>query len=72
VHYETGICGQCNNKLKIDQGENLCIAEKDDNSFIAEDPIAVVGLIKIYEVMGNQWQVSDEDTAAIGREYNML
>jgi hypothetical protein len=64
--------GELGYKFRIDNVENLCIAEKDGNTFIAEDPIAVLGLIKMYEVKGNQWQVSDEEITALGREYNLI
>jgi hypothetical protein len=64
--------GELGYKYSIEKEGDLCSAEKDGNTFVAEDPIAVLGLIKMYEVQGNQWQVSDEEIATISRKYNLL
>ncbi len=47
--------------LTIDKKKSLCIAEKDGNSFIANDPVTVLGLIKLFEVRGENWRASDDE-----------
>ena len=58
--------------LRLDKQSGLFKAEKDGNSFRAEDPVAVLGLIKIHEIKGADWRVSDKELAAIGKEFDLL
>jgi hypothetical protein len=48
------------------------IAQKDGNIFTADDPVMVLGLVKLYETRGDNWQVSDEELQAISGEYGLF
>jgi hypothetical protein len=39
----------------------LCKAEKDKNTFVAEDPVLLLGLVKLHEVRGSSWQPTDAE-----------
>jgi hypothetical protein len=46
-------------------GRDLFQAVKGEESYIAEDPVSVLGLVKLVEMRGWEWQPSDleiEDT----------
>ena len=47
-------------------------ATKNGNRFSAEDPVALLGLIKLYECRGENWQLSDDDLSELGKRYNLL
>ncbi len=53
-------------------GNQLFVAGRDNNTFIGGDPVMVLGLIKLYEVKGENWRVSDAELETIGREYGLL
>ena len=38
------------------------IAENEKCGLIAEDPLTLLGLVNIYEIRGNSWKASDEQT----------
>ncbi|MBN1472663.1 MAG: hypothetical protein JW925_12850 [Syntrophaceae bacterium] len=38
---------------------NSLLAKKDNNEFIAEDMVQLLGLIAIYNEKGEKWEVSD-------------
>ena len=40
---------------------SLMIAERGGNSFLADGPVALLGLISMTEVRGEAWQASDEE-----------
>ena len=40
---------------------NLMIAERDGDTFAAEGPVALLGLIAIIEVRGAEWQATDDE-----------
>ncbi len=40
----------------------LMFAERAENSFAADGPVALLGLIAMAEVRGEAWQASDEET----------
>jgi hypothetical protein len=42
-------------------GERLYRAENETCVFFADDPLTLLGLVKIYEVRGTHWQPSDEE-----------
>lgn len=34
-----------------------------EDEYAAEDPLSLLGLVKLYEVRGDNWQASDDDIA---------
>lgn len=42
-------------------GERQYSAQNETCVFFAEDPLTLLGLVKIYEVRGPDWQPSDEE-----------
>ncbi len=56
--------------LKINKGKSYCIAKKDDNSFSGEDPLIILGLIKLYEMKGENWMASDNEIEKVLKEIN--
>ena len=57
-------------QLKVEDG--FFSASKGDDTFMAEDPLCLLGLIKLIEVKGENWHVSDDEIESIGREYNLI
>jgi hypothetical protein len=43
-----------------DGAEDCWIAEDADRRFVAEHPVALLGLVALYETRGSEWQASDE------------
>jgi hypothetical protein len=43
-----------------DDSEAWWIAEDADRRFVAADPLALLGLVALYETRGSEWQASDE------------
>jgi hypothetical protein len=43
-----------------DAAEARWIAEDAAQRFVAEDPLALLGLVALYEARGPEWQASDE------------
>jgi hypothetical protein len=43
-----------------DDTEAYWVAEDADRRFIAEDPLALLGLVALYEIRGPEWLASDE------------
>jgi hypothetical protein len=54
--------------LTVNQEKNEFYAEKDGNSFEADDPVMLLGLIKLYEVKGENWRASDEEIERVLKE----
>ena len=48
------------------------IAKKNGYSFYADDPITILGLIKIFETRGEEWMASDDEIETVGREYHLF
>lgn len=47
-------------------------ATKNGNTFVDEDPVVVLGLVKLYEIRGENWRISDEDLESIGQRYGLF
>ena len=45
-----------------------CQAEKDGNVFGGDDPVIVLGLIKLFEMKGENWMASDEEIEEVLKE----
>jgi hypothetical protein len=54
--------------LTIDKEKSCFLAEKDGNSFEAEDPTMVLGLIKMFEIKGENWKASDSEIEKVLKE----
>jgi hypothetical protein len=52
--------------------DQVFIAKKNGYSFYADDPITVLGLIKIFETRGEEWMASDEEIRSVGHEYHLF
>jgi len=53
-------------KVTIEGGS--IVAASENGRFVADDPVAVLGLIKLVETRGWDWSASDEQIdAAVGR-----
>lgn len=50
----------------VTQSENsaLCRAENGVVSFVAEDVLLLLGLVKLYEMRGSSWQPTDQEVEA--------
>ena len=59
-------------KITKDPSTDIFRAEKDGNVFTAEDPVALLGLVKLFELRGKNWRVSDKDLDDIGNRYGLL
>ncbi len=59
-------------KVTLSNGTPLLIAEKDGNLFVADDPVTVLGLIKMHEIRGDNWQASDEELEEVRREFRLF
>jgi len=42
----------------------LCKAENANNTFLAEDPLLLLGLIKLHEIRGDAWQPTGSEVDA--------
>ncbi len=51
--------------MTIDHTKPSFSAEKDGNTFEGEDPIVVLGLIKLFEVRGKKWAATEEEMKVI-------
>jgi hypothetical protein len=51
-----------------DKQKGYCFASKDGNVFGAEDPLLVLGLIKLYEMKGENWMATDEEIDEVLKE----
>jgi Holliday junction resolvase len=49
---------------RIPGSGSLLKAESADVSLVAEDPLLLLGLAKLFEVRGASWQASDEEVDA--------
>lgn len=48
-------------KLNGDPEQELYFAEDDTRSFVADGPIALLGLVAMHEIRGDDWQAEDEE-----------
>jgi hypothetical protein len=50
--------------LVVDVQADQVVASSSAVRFIAEDPVAVLGLVRLLELRGADWMAKDEDIAA--------
>jgi hypothetical protein len=46
-------------------------ATRDDEIYVADDPVRLLGLVKLIEVRGWQWSVTDSETDEAIKEYKL-
>jgi hypothetical protein len=51
-------------QLTFDTESGDCLARRGDEAYSGEDPVWVLGLVKLAEVRGRDWSASDEDIDA--------
>ena len=51
--------------------EALCVAKRGDDEYMADDPVAVLGLVKLVEVRGPEWRASDQEIDGTLRKYGL-
>ncbi len=51
-----------------DKENSHCLASKDGNTFGAEDALSVLGLIKLFEMKGENWRASNDEIDKILKE----
>ena len=56
-------------KVQLENGNELWIAQKDGNDFIGSGPLELLGLVKLFEARGGNWQVSDEQIDEFTQKY---
>jgi hypothetical protein len=59
-------------KVRVDSENRACTAERNGNQFNAQDPVTVLGLVTLYEVLGDEWQLPDRELMELGHEYGFL
>jgi len=54
--------------MTIDHTKPSFRADKDGNVFEGEDPVVVLGLIKLFEMRGENWAATDQELETIVRD----
>jgi hypothetical protein len=57
--------------LPSDSSEPLWVAENSSHRFIAEDFIALLGLVALHETRGDGWQASDQEIDSFITEHGV-
>ena len=52
--------------------DEYCVAEKDELRFSASDPVAVLGLVALYEARGADWMAADPEIDQVMEEFGVL
>lgn len=58
--------------VRLDRGTTAFTASKDGHDFTADDPVAVLGLVRLFEARGELWRVGDTEWESIGKEFGLL
>jgi hypothetical protein len=53
------------------EGEELWFAEKDGCEFVAEGPIELLGVVSLYEIRGENWKATDQETDDFMKKYEI-
>jgi hypothetical protein len=51
--------------------QELFVATRGDETYSADDPVAVLGLVKLVEMRGWQWRPPDADLERVTRDYRL-
>ena len=59
--------------VSVEQSEDaeLFRATRGDETYLAEDPVAVLGLVKLVEMRGWEWQPTDVEIDEVMRRYEL-
>jgi len=52
-------------------GQDLFRAVRGDETYLADDPVGVLGLVKLVETRGWQWDAADPDLERVMRQYKL-
>ncbi len=53
------------------EGPTKVVAVRGEEEYAADDPVAVLGLIKLIEERSGEWGVSDEEVQEVLSKYQM-
>jgi hypothetical protein len=56
-------------RSSVDPEHETWYAEDDTREFIADDPVALLGLVAMYEVRGDDWKASDKEISDFLAQY---
>jgi len=54
-----------------DSGPQTFTARRDDEVFVAEDPVSLLGLLKLVDSRGWDWRPNDSEIEATMRRYKL-
>ena len=57
--------------VERNEGREFVLAVRDDETYGADDPVTVLGLVKLIEVRGWDWRPSDSDLERVMRQYDL-
>ncbi len=52
-------------------GHPACLAHRGDEEYVADDPISVLGLVRLVELRGWDWQVADLEIDRVLQQYRL-
>jgi hypothetical protein len=52
-------------------GQELVRAVRGDETYVADDPVAVLGLVKLIEIRGWQWGAAEPELERVIRQYKL-
>ncbi len=58
-------------KEMLNEQRDTWIAEKDGNRFTADGPIELLGVVKVYEIRGDNWKATDEEIDKFISEFDL-
>ena len=58
--------------ISVERGEGeMFRATRGSETYLADDPVAVLGLVKLVEVRSWEWRSTDPDLARVMRQYDL-
>ena len=57
--------------LRVENNGELLVATRQGETYSAEDPVTVLGLVKLIEVRGAEWKPTDAQVDATLEKYNL-
>lgn len=57
------------NRIAVDEHEETWQAVKENNEFIAEDPLALLGVVAMFEARGPNWKAVDDEIDAFVTQF---
>ena len=59
-------------EITCEKDSNLWTAVYQQNTFVAESPLELLGLIEMYSVRGAEWEANDKEFERCGKLYPSL